>query len=40
MRFIMVKRILRKYKYPPEMADAAGELVLMLAERFGEEWVA
>lgn len=37
---LMVKRILRKYKYPPDMADAAVDLILMQAERLGEEWVA
>lgn len=37
---LMVKRILRKYKYPPDMADSAVELILMQAERLGEEWVA
>ncbi|CAB3694176.1 hypothetical protein LMG26685_04955 [Achromobacter mucicolens] len=37
---LMVKRILRKYKYPPDMADTAVELILMQAERLGEEWVA
>lgn len=36
----MVKRILRKYKYPPDMADSAVELILMQAERLGEEWTA
>lgn len=36
---IMVRRILRKYKYPPDMADAAVELVLMQAETLGSEWV-
>ncbi|WP_017523025.1 type I restriction endonuclease subunit R [Pusillimonas noertemannii] len=35
---LMVKRILRKYKYPPDMADSAVELVLMQAETLGEEW--
>lgn len=35
---LMVKRILRKYKYPPDMADSAVELILMQAERLGEEW--
>lgn len=35
---LMVKRILRKYKYPPDMADAAVELVLEQAETIGEEW--
>lgn len=36
---LMVKRILRKYKYPPDMADSAVELVLMQAETLGGEWV-
>ena len=36
---LMVKRILRKYKYPPDMADSAVELVLMQAETLGERWV-
>ncbi len=36
---LMVKRILRKYKYPPDSADAAVELVLEQAETIGEEWV-
>ena len=35
---LMVKRILRKYKYPPDMADSAVELVLMQAETLGEAW--
>jgi type I restriction enzyme R subunit len=35
---LMVKRILRKYKYPPDMADAAVELVLKQAEALGESW--
>ena len=34
----MVRRILRKYKYPPDMADAAVELVLQQAEVLGEQW--
>jgi len=29
---------LRKYKYPPDMAEAAVELVLAQAEALGEEW--
>ncbi len=37
---LMVKRILRKYKYPPDMADAAVELVLQQAEALGESWAA
>ncbi len=36
---LMVKRILRKYKYPPDMQDAAVELVLQQAEALGESWV-
>jgi type I restriction enzyme, R subunit len=35
---LMVKRILRKYKYPPDMADSAVELVLQQAEALGEAW--
>jgi type I restriction enzyme, R subunit len=35
---LMVKRILRKYKYPPDRADAAVELVLQQAEALGESW--
>ncbi len=35
---LMVKRILRKYKYPPEQQEAAIELVLRQAEVLGEEW--
>ena len=35
---LMVKRILRKYKYPPDLADAAVELVLEQAETIGENW--
>ena len=34
----MVKRILRKYKYPPDHADGAVELVLQQAEALGESW--
>lgn len=35
---LMVRRILRKYKYPPDMADTAVELVLQQAEALGESW--
>ncbi|MBE0546754.1 MAG: type I restriction endonuclease subunit R [Rubrivivax sp.] len=35
---LMVKRILRKYKYPPDQQDAAVELVLQQAKAFGEAW--
>ena len=35
---LMVKRILRKYKYPPDLQDAAVELVLQQAQAFAVEW--
>jgi len=35
---LMVKRILRKYKYPPDLQDAAVELVLQQAQVMGEHW--
>ena len=35
---LLVKRILRKYKYPPDQQDAAVELVLQQAEVMGELW--
>ena len=35
---LMVKRILRKYKYPPDQADDAVELVLQQVETLGESW--
>lgn len=34
----MAKRILRKYKYPPDLQDAAVELVLKQARALGEAW--
>ena len=37
---LMVKRILRKYKYPPDLQDAAVELVLQQAQALGVAWVA
>ena len=37
---LMVKRILRKYKYPPDQQEGAVELVLQQAEELGESWVA
>ena len=37
---LMVKRILRKYKYPPDLQDAAVELVLAQAQALGEAWSA
>jgi type I restriction enzyme R subunit len=36
---LMVKRILRKYKYPPYMAEDAVQLLLSQAENLGDEWV-
>lgn len=36
---LMVKRILRKYKYPPDQQESAVELVLQQAQALGEEWV-
>ena len=35
---LMVKRILRKYKYPPDQQEAAVELVLKQAQALGEAW--
>ncbi|MGH8830159.1 MAG: type I restriction enzyme endonuclease domain-containing protein, partial [Polaromonas sp.] len=35
---LMVRRILRKYKYPPDSQDAAVELVLQQVEKIGEAW--
>ncbi|MDP1900073.1 MAG: type I restriction endonuclease subunit R [Rubrivivax sp.] len=35
---LMVKRILRKYKYPPDQQDEAVELVLQQAKALGEAW--
>lgn len=35
---LMVKRILKKYKYPPDQADNAVQLVLEQAEALGKDW--
>jgi type I restriction enzyme R subunit len=35
---LMVKRILRKYKYPPDHQDAAVELVLEQVQALGDSW--
>jgi len=35
---LMVKRILRKYKYPPDQQESAIELVLQQAKAMGEAW--
>lgn len=37
---LMVKRILRKYKYPPDQQEGAIELVLRQAKVLGEAWMA
>lgn len=37
---LLVKRVLRKYKYPPDLQDAAVELVLEQAQALGESWTA
>lgn len=37
---LMVKRILRKYKYPPEGQEEAVELVLEQAKTLSENWIA
>jgi len=36
---LMVKRILRKYKYPPDRQDEAVELVLQQAQALGDAWL-
>ncbi|MEN9904033.1 MAG: hypothetical protein RLZZ555_598, partial [Pseudomonadota bacterium] len=36
---LMVKRVLRKYKYPPDQAEEAVELVLQQVETLGESWI-
>lgn len=36
---LMVKRILRKYKYPPEGQEKAIEIVLQQAETLSESWI-
>ncbi len=35
---LMVKRVLRKYKYPPDLQEEAVDLVLRQAQVFGEGW--
>jgi len=37
---VMVKRLLRKYGYPPDKRERATQLVLMQAEAVCEEWAA
>ncbi|MDP3332374.1 MAG: type I restriction endonuclease subunit R [Methylococcaceae bacterium] len=36
---LLVKRILRKYKYPPDQQNEAVELVLQQAQALGEAWM-
>ena len=35
---LMVKRVLKKYKYPPDQQDAAVQLILEQAQALGEAW--
>ncbi|MCO5337604.1 type I restriction endonuclease subunit R [Delftia tsuruhatensis] len=35
---LMVKRVLRKYKYPPDLQEEAVDLVLRQAQVFGDSW--
>jgi type I restriction enzyme R subunit len=37
---VMVRRLLRKYKYPPDKQEAAVELVVQQAEVLTAEWSA
>jgi len=36
---LMVKRILRKYKYPPDLEQRAIDLVLQQAETLSDAWL-
>ncbi|MNP83106.1 hypothetical protein D3C76_1819520 [compost metagenome] len=36
---LLVKRILRKYKYPPDQQEEAAQLVLAQAETLCEAWI-
>ncbi|CAG0992977.1 Type-1 restriction enzyme R protein [Burkholderiales bacterium] len=36
---VLVKRILRKYGYPPDLQDAAVQMVLQQAEALSAEWI-
>lgn len=36
---LLVKRILRKYKYPPDKQNEAVELILQQAQTLGESWI-
>ena len=37
---VLVKRLLRKYGYPPDLQDAAVQKVLQQAEALSAEWAA
>jgi type I restriction enzyme R subunit len=37
---VLVKRLLRKYGYPPDLQDAAGQKVLQQAEALSANWAA
>ena len=37
---VLVKRLLRKYGYPPDLQDAAVQNVLQQAEALSAEWAA
>lgn len=37
---VMVKTLLRRYKYPPDRQEEAAETVLRQAESLSAEWVA
>ena len=37
---VLVKRVLRKYGYPPDKQEKATQTVLEQAELFGEDWAA
>ena len=37
---VMVKTLLRRYKYPPDKQEEATEMVLRQAEMLSSEWVA
>jgi hypothetical protein len=39
-KFVLVKRLLRKYGYPPDLQDAAVQNVLQQAELLSAEWAA
>ena len=35
---LMVRRVLKKYKYPPDQQDGAVQLILEQAQALGEAW--